>query len=71
MILDVFQWVNRLKNKDFKNQHSKCKFSQKRVPEAVCIQTPKEPAQFSVFFGNLNIKNRWMVIFIERKRFCH
>ena len=65
MILDVFQWVNRLKTKDFKNQHSKCKFSQKRVPEA------KDPPQFSGSFGNLNIKNRWMVIFIERKRFCH
>ena len=38
MILDVFQWVNRLKNKDFKNQHSKCKFSQKRVPEAMRIK---------------------------------
>ena len=38
MILDVFQWVNRLKTKDFKNQHSKCKFSQKQVPEAVRMQ---------------------------------
>ena len=71
MILDVFQWVNRLKTKDFKNQHSKCKFSQKRVPEAIRIQTPKDPPQFSGSFGNLNIKNGWMVIFIERKRFCH
>ena len=35
MILDVFQWVNRLKNKDFKNYLCKCKFSQKRVPELV------------------------------------
>ena len=71
MILDAFQWVIRLKTKYFKNQHSKCKFSQKRVPEAIRILTPKDPPQFSGSFGNLNIKNRWMAIFIERKRFCH
>ena len=71
MILDVFQWVNRLKNKDFKNQHSKCKFSQKRVPEAVRMQISKDPPQFCGSFGSLNIKNRLMAIFIERKRFCH
>ena len=71
MILDVFQWVNRLKTKDFKNYYSQCKFSQKRVPEEICIQTPKDPPQFSGSFGNLNIKNGWMMIFIERKRFYH
>ena len=71
MILDVFQWENRLKANDFKKQHSKCKFSQKQVPEAIRIQTPKDPPQFSGSFGTLHIKNRWMEIFIKRKRFCH
>ena len=35
------------------------------------IQTPKDPPRFCGSFGGLNIKNRWMGIFIERKRFCH
>ena len=38
MILDVFQWVNRWKNKDFKIWQGKCTFSQKRVPEAMRIK---------------------------------
>ena len=35
------------------------------------IQTPKEAPRFCGSFGCLNIKNRWMAIFIERKQFCH
>ena len=35
------------------------------------MQTPKEAPRFCGSFGCLNIKNRWMAIFIERKRFCH
>ena len=45
-------------------------YSQK-VSERQETQTPKDPPQFSGSFGNLNFKNRWMTIFIERKQFCH
>ena len=37
MILDELWWRKQLKTKEFKNWHSKCAFSQKRVPEAVRI----------------------------------
>ena len=71
MILVDLNLINLVKSRQIENWLSKRAFSQKRVPEAIRIRISKEPPQFSGSFGNLNIKNRWMAIFIERKRFCH
>ena len=65
MILDEIQWKKPSKNRKIENWCSKRAFSQKPVPEAIRIQTPKEAPQFSASLGCLNFKIRWMAIFIS------